>query len=88
MRGERLPPHIEALLSPSVYSHPVDRVQLIQTHISYAFPAGEYVYEVKRPVDMGFLHYTTLEKRRRYCEEEVPVNRRLRKSSLRLTKEA
>ena len=55
MQGERLPTHIEALLSPAVYPQPVDRVELIQTHISYVFLAGDYVYKVKKPVDMGFL---------------------------------
>ncbi len=77
MARGRLPPHIEALLSPSAYPHPVERVELIQTHISYALLAGEYVYKVKKPVDLGFLDYSTLEKRRLYCEEEVRLNRRL-----------
>jgi aminoglycoside phosphotransferase family enzyme/predicted kinase len=77
MEGERLPSHVEALLSSSVYPHPVDRVELVQTHISYVFLAGGYVYKVKKPVDMGFLDYTTLEKRRLYCQEEVRLNRRL-----------
>ncbi len=72
-----LPQHIEALLLPSTYPHPVERVELIQTHISYVFLAGEYVYKVKKPVEMGFLDYTTLERRRFYCEEEVRLNRRL-----------
>ena len=77
MQGERLPTHIEALLSPAVYPRPVDRVKLIQTHISYVFLAGDYVYKVKKPVDMGFLDHATLEKRKLYCEEEVRLNRRL-----------
>jgi len=77
MHGERLPSHIEALLSPSIYPHPVDRVELIQTHISYVLLAGDYAYKIKKPVDMGFLDYTTLEKRRLYCQEEVRLNRRL-----------
>ena len=77
MAQERMSPHIEALLSPSVYAHPVDRVELIQTHISYVFLAGEYVYKVKKPVNMGFLDYSTLEKRKLYCDEEVRLNRRL-----------
>jgi hypothetical protein len=77
MEGERLPSHIEALLSPSTYPNPDDHVDLIQTHISYVFLAGDNVYKVKKPVDMGFLDYTTLEKRRLYCQEEVRLNRRL-----------
>jgi len=75
-RGQ-LPPHIEALLSPSAYPHPARRVELVQTHISYVLLAGDYVYKVKKPVDLGFLDYSTLEKRRFYCEEEVRLNRRL-----------
>ncbi len=61
MQAERLPAHLEALLSPAVYSHAVDRVELIQTHISYVLLAGNYVYKVKKPVNMGFLDYATLE---------------------------
>ncbi len=75
-RGQ-LPGHVEALLSPSAYPHPVEMVELIQTHISYVLLAGDYVYKVKKPVDLGFLDYSTLEKRRFYCEEEVRLNRRL-----------
>jgi uncharacterized protein len=77
MAQGRLPAHIEALLSPSAYPYPVERVDLVQTHISYVFLAGEFVYKVKKPVDMGFLDYSTLEKRRFYCQEEVRLNRRL-----------
>ena len=77
MPQERLPRHVEAMLSPAVYPHPVDRVELIQTHISYVFLAGEYVYKLKKPRDMGFLDYATLAKRRLYCEGEVRLNRRL-----------
>src|SRR4030042_1909118 len=72
-----LPPHIAALLSPEAYPHKVGRIDLIQTHISYVFLAGDFVYKVKKPVDLGFLDFTTLEKRRHFCEEEVKLNRRL-----------
>lgn len=77
MTQGRLPEHVQTLLSPQAYPHPVERVQLIQTHISYVLLAGDYVYKIKKPVNMGFLDYTTLEKRRFYCEEEVRLNRRL-----------
>ena len=77
MTQEKLPDHVQMLLSPSVYPHPVERVQLLQTHISYVLLAGDYVYKIKKPVDMGFLDYTTLEKLRFYCEEEVRLNSRL-----------
>jgi len=72
-----LPPHIAALLSAEAYPHKVGRVDLIQTHISYVFLAGDFVYKVKKPVDLGFLDFTTLEKRRHFCQEEVRLNRRL-----------
>src|SRR3989304_4391126 len=72
-----LPPHIAALLSPDAYPHRVHSVELIQTHISYVFLAGDFVYKVKKPVDLGFLDFSTLEKRRHFCQEEVRLNRRL-----------
>jgi len=77
MAGQTLPPHIEALLSPDAYPHPVDRVELRQTHISYVFLAGDFVYKIKKPLDLGFLDFSTLERRRHFCEEEVRLNRRL-----------
>ncbi len=77
MAGSTLPPHIEALLSPNAYPHRVDRVELRQTHISYVLFAGDLVYKVKKPLNLGFLDYSTLEKRQRMCEEEVRLNRRL-----------
>jgi len=73
----RLPRLIEWLLSPSAYPHPVEQVQIVQTHISYVLFAGEYVYKIKKPVNFGFLDYSTLERRLFYCEEEVRLNRRL-----------
>jgi aminoglycoside phosphotransferase family enzyme/predicted kinase len=72
-----LPAHIQALLSPSAYPHPVERVELRQTHISYLFFAGDLVYKVKKPLDLGFLDFSTLERRRHFCEEEQRLNRRL-----------
>lgn len=72
-----LPPVIQALLGPSIYEHPVDRVQLIQTHISYVLLAGGHVYKVKKPVNFGFLDFSALAKRRYYCRQEVLLNSRL-----------
>ena len=68
---------MKTLLSPSAYPHPVDKVRQIQTHISWVFLAGDYVYKIKKPVDFGFLDFTTLEKRRFYCNEELRLNKRL-----------
>ena len=73
-----LPELIQALLDPQVYPEPPPQaVELVQTQISYVFLAGDYVYKIKKPVDMGFLDYTTLEKRLYYCRKEVELNRRL-----------
>jgi uncharacterized protein len=72
-----LPELIQALLDPEVYPVPPQQVELVQTQISYVFLAGEYVYKIKKPVDMGFLDYTTLEKRLVLCNKEVELNRRL-----------
>ena len=48
-----------------------------QTHISAVFLVGDIVYKLKKPVNLGFLDFSTLEKRRHFCEEEVRLNRRL-----------
>jgi aminoglycoside phosphotransferase family enzyme/predicted kinase len=68
---------IEALSDPRAYPHSAETVEVRQTHISAVFLAGPFAYKVKKPVDMGFLDFSTLEKRRHYCEEEVRLNRRL-----------
>jgi uncharacterized protein len=71
------PPIVAALTDPGIYPHPVDRVELVETHISWVFLAADRVYKVKKPVALGFLDFTTLERRRFFCEEEVRLNRRL-----------
>jgi aminoglycoside phosphotransferase family enzyme len=71
-----LPPLIQAMLDPAFYPHHPKKVELIQTHISYIFLTGEVVYKVKKPVDFGFLDFTTLEKRRHFCQEEIRLNKR------------
>jgi hypothetical protein len=70
---------VAAMLAPSFYPRDErpETVELVQTHISYVFLAGEYVYKVKKPVDFGFLDFRTLESRRFYCIEELELNRRL-----------
>lgn len=52
-------------------------VELIETHISCVFLAGERAYKLKKPVDLGFVDFSTLERRKRFCEEELRLNRRL-----------
>ena len=68
---------VESLLNTDSWPHPVCAVELIETHISWVLLTGEYVYKIKKPVDFGFLDFSTLEKRRHFCEEEVRLNRRL-----------
>jgi len=77
-RPSGLPAVVEALLSPSAYDHPVaGEIEFIQTHISYVLLAGEFAYKIKKPIALGFLDYRTLAQRKRMCEEEVRLNRRL-----------
>ncbi|MDE3095690.1 MAG: AAA family ATPase [Chloroflexota bacterium] len=72
-----LPPHVKALLDAGAYPHRSGPVRLIQTHISWVLLAGRFAYKLKKPVALGFLDYTSLAERRRMCEEEVRLNRRL-----------
>lgn len=65
------------LRDPSSYPHAPDHVELVQTHISYVAIAPPLVYKVKKPVALGFLDFSTLERRRHFCEEEIRLNRRL-----------
>ncbi|NBC25672.1 MAG: AAA family ATPase [Bacteroidetes bacterium] len=62
---------------PESYPHQPEDVQHIQTHISHVFLAGSFVYKIKKPLDLGFLDYSTLEKRKTLCQREVELNRRL-----------
>ena len=68
---------LSALSNPDFYPHPVSTIQVEETHISRVFLTGDFVYKVKKQVDFGFLDYTTLEKRLRYCKQEVLLNKRL-----------
>jgi len=52
-------------------------VEMVETHISWVLLAGDCAYKIKKAVDLGFLDFSTLEKRRFYCEEELRLNRRL-----------
>lgn len=67
----------KAMSMPGFYPHSVGRIEQKETHISMVFLTGDYVYKIKKPVDLGFLDFTSLAKRRRYCELEVALNRRL-----------
>ncbi len=64
-------------MRPEIYPNKADKVKLIQTHISWIFLVGDRVYKIKKPVNFGFLDFTTVEKRHFYCLEELRLNRRL-----------
>jgi len=68
---------IQSLLLPAAYPEPAADVRLIQTHVSWIFLAGKFAYKIKKPVNFGFLDFSTLERRRFYCQEELRLNRRL-----------
>lgn len=80
MSAARLPhdgnPLITSLLNPACYPHTADRMQLLETHISWVLLAGDYAYKIKKPVNLGFLDFSTLELRRKCCAEELRLNRR------------
>jgi aminoglycoside phosphotransferase family enzyme/predicted kinase len=67
---------VAALREPRRYPHPVEGVELIETHISWVLLTGRYAYKVKKPLDLGFLDFSTLERRRQACEKELRLNRR------------
>lgn len=71
------PQVLAALSDPATYGPAVTEVAVIHTHASVVFLAGDRVYKIKRPVDFGFLDYSTLARREAMCRAEVELNRRL-----------
>ncbi len=67
----------EALQDPAVYPEPTTIIEVRETHISLVFLTDRYAYKFKKPVDLGFLDFSTLEQRHFYCEQELTLNRRL-----------
>jgi hypothetical protein len=68
---------IAALLDPAAYDHPVERVDCLETHISWVLLTGTFAYKIKKPVNLGFVDFSTPERRRWFCQEELRLNRRL-----------
>ncbi|MDN5872033.1 MAG: AAA family ATPase [Nitrococcus sp.] len=68
---------VAALQRPHAWPHPVERIEVIETHISTILLAGDYAYKLKKPVNLVFLDFTPLDRRRHYCNEEVRLNRRM-----------
>lgn len=69
---------VEALSGPDAYAHDVHQpVQVIETHISHLFLTGSYAYKIKKPIDLGFVDYSTLALRQHFTELEIELNRRI-----------
>lgn len=68
------------LSNPQALPDKTEKVSVLQTHISIVFVADDFVYKVKKPVNFGFLDFSTLDKRKYYCHQEVVLNRRLSKN--------
>jgi aminoglycoside phosphotransferase family enzyme len=68
---------VDALMKPEAYSEETGHIKLCQTHISFVFLTENFVYKVKKAVNFGFLDFSTLDKRRFFCEKELELNRRL-----------
>lgn len=68
---------IDFMKDPQSYDEITDKVEYKQTHISHVFLIKDYVYKIKKPVNFGFLDFSTIEKRKAFCEEEVRLNKRL-----------
>lgn len=77
IHASSLPPYVQVFYNTALYNHPTESIEMIQTHISWVFLTGNFVYKLKKPIDLGFLDYSTLEKRKFYCEQELLLNRRL-----------
>jgi len=74
-----MPSMIDDLMHPSAYPETPEKITLAQTHISSVFIGDEFVYKIKKPVNFGFLDFSTLEKRNYYCKKEVELNSRFSK---------
>ena len=73
----QLPELVQALLDPKAYPETPQEIELAQTQMSFVFLTDDYVYKVKKSVNLGFLDYTTLDRRHFYCQREVELNQRL-----------
>ena len=67
---------IRALQDPALYDHPVEDFSVIETHISWVILTGSFAYKIKKPVNLGFVDFSTLDKRQYFCTEELRLNRR------------
>jgi len=68
---------IQALQNPACYPHPIDQCQIIETHLSWVILTGYFAYKIKKPLNLGFQDFTTLAKRKEYCDKEIFFNQAL-----------
>jgi aminoglycoside phosphotransferase family enzyme len=68
---------VQSMKDPAFYPNAVEEVEFLQTHISSVFLTGELAYKLKKPMNFGFLDFSTLELRKENCEKELTLNRRL-----------
>lgn len=68
---------IHQLADPELYPRGAASVTQYQTHLSLVCVAGDYAYKFKKSLRLPFVDFSTLEKRQRFCEEEVRLNSRL-----------
>lgn len=77
MPGDPTATLVHSLRAASAYPHAVTSIEILETHISWVVLTGPYAYKIKKPVDLGFVDFTSLSRRRNFCEEELRLNRRL-----------
>ncbi|QDT55530.1 Phosphotransferase enzyme family protein [Caulifigura coniformis] len=70
------PSWLEALHRPDAYPHPTAAIRLVETHLSWVVLTGDWAYKLKKPIALGFVDFSTLDKRKACCEEELRLNRR------------
>jgi len=77
--SHQIPALIQSLQNPILFAHKVEYFKLIETHISWVLLTGRYAYKIKKPVNLGFLDFSSLDKRWHFCHEELRLNGRLAK---------
>ncbi len=76
-KGMVMNPLIASLLKPEAYPHPTAAIKLRETHSAWVLLTGPYAYKLRKPVNFGFLDFSTPAKRRWFAREELRLNRKL-----------
>lgn len=67
---------VRRLARVDAFAHSSAEIRIVETHISWVVLTGDFVYKIKKPVNLGFLDFSTLDRRRHFCLEELRLNRR------------